>query len=525
MPTEPSTITANTSEEALPDDIQALKQMVLTLLAQIDDLNGQLYYLKRQLFGKKSEKLHPAQRLLFEGLYEQLQAKLEAENAAGESEAPARAESKRPNANHNGRKPLPPDLPREEIVIEPDADEKICPDCHSEKERIGEEVSEKLEYVPASFIVKRYVRPKYACRQCQGNVSIGDLPPMMIDKGIAGEGLLAHIITSKYADHVPLNRLEGILKRHGVDINVSTMCDWVRDCANLLKPLVKRMREHILAGVKINTDDTPVPVKSKNRKGSTYNGYLWVYVGGRRYAVFDFTPTRSRHGPLNFLDTYDKHVQADAYSGYDEYFRTTKATEVGCHAHARRKFDYAMDSDPVRAAQMLALWKELYAVEQKAKEQHFTPAQLLAARQTESKEILGKVHENLMAWKDQVLPKSPTGKAIGYALGQWPALLRYLDDPILDIDNNLAERTLRMVAIGRKNWLFAGSEAGAERAAVIYSLVATCKLSGVDPFAYFRDVLRRITTHPASEIDALLPTDWKPLHQTTAPVPSDTQPT
>jgi len=516
MLTNPSMITANTPEETLPDDVHALKQMVLTLLAQIDDLNGQLYYLKRQLFGKKSEKLNPAQRMLFEGLYEQLQAKLEAEKAAVPSEAPTRQEKKRPNANHNGRKALPSDLPREEIVIEPEPDEKICVDCHSEKERIGEEVTEKLEYVPASFLVKKYVRPKYACKQCQGNVSIGDLPSMVIDKGIAGEGLLAHIITSKYADHLPLNRLEGILQRHGVDINVSTMCDWVRDCADLLRPLVKRMREHILAAPKINTDDTPVPVKSKKRKGSTYKGYLWVYVGARRYAVFDFTPTRSRHGPLDFLGSYDKHVQADAYSGYDEYFRKTNATEVGCHAHARRKFDYAMDSDPVRAAQMLALWKDLYAVEQKAKEQHFGPAQLLAARQAESKEILGKIHKNLMAWKDEVLPKGPTGKAIGYALGQWPALLRYLDDPILDIDNNLAERTLRMVAIGRKNWLFAGSEAGAERAAVIYSLVATCKLSGIDPFAYFRDVLARISTHPASEIDALLPPNWKSLTETAA---------
>lgn len=525
MPMNTSQVTADSFTKELPTDVDVLQNMVLQLLAQIDDLNGQLYYLKRQLFGRKSEKLNPAQRMLFEGLYEQLQAKLEAESAAGTSESPARQDKKRPNANHNGRKPLPPDLPREEIVIEPEPDEKVCPDCHGEKERIGEEVSEKLEYVPASFVVKKYVRPKYACRQCQGNVSIGDLPPMVIDKGIAGEGLLAHIITSKYADHLPLNRLEGILQRHGVDINVSTMCDWVRDCADLLKPLVKRMREHILAGPKINTDDTPVPVKSKRRQGATYNGYLWVYVGARRYAVFDFTPTRSRHGPLDFLGTYDKHVQADAYSGYDEYFRTTKATEVGCHAHARRKFDYAMDSDPVRAAQMLALWKDLYAVEQKAKEQNFGPAQLLAARQGESKKILEKIHANLMAWKDQVLPKSPTGKAIGYALGQWTALLRYLDDPILDIDNNLAERTLRMVAIGRKNWLFAGSEAGAERAAVIYSLVATCKLSGIDPFAYFRDVLARISTHPTSETDALLPPNWTPLDQTISRIPSNPQPT
>jgi len=521
MPTEPVKITAKTSEEQLPDDVCMLKQMVLTLLGQIDDLNGQLYYLKRQLFGKKSEKLNPAQRLLFEDLYDQVQSQLEAQSSDDSEEQPSSRRKRRPNANHKGRKPLPESLPRQEIVIEPDASEKICPDCNSEKERMGQEVTEKLEYIPASFLVKRYTRPKYVCKQCQGNVSIGDLPPMVIDKGLAGEGLLSHIITSKYSDHLPLNRLEGILKRNGVDISVSTMCDWVGVCADLLRPVVKRMHARILQSPKINTDDTPVPVKSKKRRGSTYKGYLWVYIDDSNNVVFDFTPTRSRAGPLNFLGDYSGYVQADAYSGYDEFFRTSEATEVGCHAHARRKFDYAMETDPVRASQMLALWKQLYAVEKRARERNYDASQLLTARQEESKPILDRIKTNLMAWKDQVLPKSPTGKAIRYALGQWDALVRYIDDPILEIDNNLAERTLRMVAIGRKNWLFAGSEAGAGRAAVIYSLVAGCKLSGIDPFAYFRDVLTRISTHPASEIDDLLPANWKNPAETT--VKADTQ--
>jgi transposase len=507
MSTDPTNVTAQASPGDLPQDVHTLQEMVLTLLAQIDDLNGQLYYLKRQLFGRKSEKLHPAQRLLFEGLYEQVQAQLEAQTGADKQDAPKRRS--KPNATHNGRRPLPPELPRDEIVLEPAAEEKICPACQTPKQRIGEEITEKLEYIPASFRVKQYIRPKYACKQCQGYVSIGELPPMVIDKGIAGEGLLAHIITSKYTDHLPLKRLEGILKRHGVDINVSTMCDWVGVCADLLRPLVRRMHEKILQSPKINTDDTPVPVKSKKRKGSTYNGYLWVYVDDQKNVVFDFTPTRSRHGPLKFLGEYAGYVQADAYSGYDEFFRRSKATEVGCHAHARRKFDAAMDSDPVRASQMLALWKDLYAVEKTGKEQGYDATQLLAVRQELSGPILDKIHANLLAWKDRVLPKSPTGKAIRYALGQWTALTRYVDDPILEIDNNLAERTLRMVAVGRKNWQFAGSEAGAERAAVLYSLVAGCKLNGLDPFAYFRDVLGRISTHPASRIDELLPGHWQ----------------
>jgi len=500
-------ITAGSSLEQLPNDPTTLKQMVLTLLEQIDDLNGQLYYLKRQLFGKKSEKLDPAQRLLFENLYDQVKARIDQQKP---SKAPT--VKKRKNANHHGRNALPQDLPREVIEIEPPDEEKICPVCHKEKERIGSEETEKLEYVPASFYIKKYVRYKYACKACESHISIGPLPPMAIDKGIPGEGLLAHIITSKFCDHSPLNRLEGILKRHGVDINVSTLCDWVGKSADLLAPLVKRMRVRILESPRINTDDTPIPIKSKKRRGSTYNGYLWVYIDKDGNVVFDFTPTRSREGPVKFLGQFSGYVQADAYSGYDEFFRRSDAIEVGCHAHARRKFDYALDTDPVRAARLLVLWGKLYDIERRAKEENFSSAQLLEARQEQAKPILAEIKTVLDEYKHQVLPKSPIGKAIAYSLNQWEALNRYVDDPMLEIDNNLSERTLRMVVIGRKNYLFAGSEAGAWRAAVIYSLVASCKLHDIDPFRYFRDVLSRVSTHPADRIDELLPSEWKKLN-------------
>jgi transposase len=500
-------ITAGTSIEQLPNDTNTLKQMVLTLLGQIDDLNGQLYYLKRQLFGKKSEKLNPAQRLLFENLYDQVKSKIDQQKLPT-----AKLAQKRKNADHRGRNPLPKDLPREVIEIDPTDEEKTCPVCHKQKQRIGSEETEKLEYVPASFYVKKYVRYKYACKECESHISIGQLPPMAIDKGIAGEGLLAHIITSKYCDHNPLNRLEGILKRHGVDINVSTMCDWVGKSADLLEPLVKRMHAKILQSPKINTDDTPIPVKSKKYRGSTYNGYLWVYVGKEHNVVFDFTPTRSREGPVKFLGTYSGYVQADAYSGYDEFFRKSDATEVGCHAHARRKFDYALDTDPVRAARLLVLWGRLYDIERKAKDENYSSAQLLEARQKQAKPILAEIKTVLNEYKNRVLPKSPIGKAISYSLNQWEALNIYVDDPMLDIDNNLSERTLRMVVIGRKNYLFAGSEAGAWRAAIIYSLVASCKLNEIDPFRYFKDVLSRVSIHPADKIDELLPSEWKKLN-------------
>lgn len=237
-----------------------------------------------------------------------------------------------------------------------------------------------------------------------------------------------------------------------------------------------------------------------------------MYVDKDHNVVFDFTPTRSRDGPLRFFGAYAGYVQADAYSGYDAFFERSDATEVGCHAHARRKFDYALETDPVRAARLLVLWGKLYDIERTAKEEHYSDAQRLEARQKQAKPILAEIKTVLDADKDDVLPKSPLGKAIGYALNQWEALNRYVDDPMLEIDNNLAERTLRMVVIGRKNYLFAGSEAGAWRAAMIYSLVASCKLHKIDPFRYFRDVLARVSTHPADRIDELLPIKWKKLH-------------
>jgi transposase len=498
--------TAASTIEQLPDDIATLKQMVLTLLGQIDDLSGQLYYLKRQLFGKRSEKLTMGQRLLFENLYNEVEVKIEQQKQPKPEAVP-----KQRNENHKGRNPLPADLPREIIEILPPQAEQVCPTCNNAKDIIGTEVTEKLEFKPACFYVKRYVRHKMACRQCEGNISIGELPAMAIDKGIAGEGLLAHIITSKYCDHAPLNRLEIIFTRSGVDINVSTMCDWVGKCSDLLEPLVNRMHQKILESPKINSDDTPIPVKSPNRMGSTYNGYLWAYIDDKKNVVFDFTPTRSREGPIKFLGMYNGKLQADAYSGYDEYFRRSGATEIGCHAHARRKFEYALDSDPVRAARMMVLWGRLYDIERKAKDGEYASAQLLDARQKQAKPILAEIKMLLEEYKTQVLPKSPMSKAVTYALNQWDALLRYTEDPMLEIDNNVAERVLRMVVIGRLNYLFAGSEAGAKRAAIIYSLVASCKLNEIDPFAYFRDILTRISTHSIDKIDELLPGNWEKM--------------
>jgi hypothetical protein len=307
--------------------------------------------------------------------------------------------------------------------------------------------------------------------------------------------------------------LERILKRHGIKVTVSTLCDWVAAAADLLTPVVEKMHKQILDAEVIYTDDTSIPVRNKNRAGSTYTGYLWVYIDQVGNVVFDFTPTRSRQGPLDFLGDYEGYVHADAYSGYDGLFNKGKAIEVGCNSHARRKFEYAMDTDPLRATRFLSYWSKLYGIEKQAKEQKFTAEQLLEIRQRDALPVFDEIRKFI----DEVLngpsppsPKNLLRKAINYTLNQWDALKKYTEDPRLSIDNNLSERVLRQVVIGRKNYLFAGSETGARRAATIYSLVESCRLNGIDPFAYFCDVLKRVNTCPANEIEQLLPCNWQP---------------
>lgn len=326
-----------------------------------------------------------------------------------------------------------------------------CPDCNCQKECIGSENTDKLEYVPASFGIIRLVRYKYACRNCGGHISIGQLPPMAVEKGIASEGLLAHIITSKYCDHLPLNRLENIFKRHGIDLSVSTMCDNVGRCADLLEPLVKKMAENIRKSDKVHSDDTSIIIKSNKAKGRTYKGYLWVYLDDYNDVVFEFTPTRSRQEPIDFITGFKGLFHADAFSGYDKLFRINKdIIEIGCNAHARRKFKYALDgADPVGAANIMALYKRAYEIEAYAKDNNFDSAQLLQIRQEKSKPIFAEISKIVAEYKNKVLPKSNMAKAVTYFTNQEIALTRFIDNPNADIDNNAAERALRMVCLGR----------------------------------------------------------------------------
>ena len=378
----------------------------------------------------------------------------------------------------------------------------------------GEEIREQLDYIPASLIVIQHVRPKYACEACQAHVVIADRLPEPIEKGLPGPGLLAHVIVSKYADHLPLYRQERILAREGVAISRQTMCGWMARCAELLKPIYDAMVKAVLRSKVIQTDDTPVDVLDPGREG-TLQGRIWIAIGDRDhpYSVYDFTPNRAGDGPARFFRGYAGYLQADAYSGYDALFQDGDVIEVGCSAHARRKFYEARTTDPRHSHIALAYLRRLYIVESDAKEAKLDDDARRVLRQERSVPIL----EELFAWLErvraQVLPRSPMGGAIGYALNNKAALLRYTEQGFLEIDNNASERGEKTIALGRKNWLFFGSEGGGATAAILFSLTETCRRLGVEPWAYLRDVLDRVSTHPASRIDELLPDRWEAIRR------------
>lgn len=494
-------------DAALPDDLDTahrqIREQAETLRQQgqlIARLQHQLEQLLRQRFGKKGEKVDPDQLLLFA---QDVLAQAEPMAPALQPVEPA---APKPGSGNHGRKPLPASLPRKRIVHDVAPEDRACPECGAERRPMGEEVREQLEYVPASLIILEHVRPKYACAGCAAHVVIAARLPEPIEKGLPGTGLLAHVITSKLADHLPLYRQEAIFRRHGVELARSTMCDWMAASAGLLEPVVKAMTRRVLSSKVIGTDDTPVTVQDHAGKGAKM-GRLWAYFGDRDnpFVIYDYTPDRSRDGPERFLKHYlSGYLQSDAYAGYNG-LHARGLVEVGCWAHARRKFHEARTSDPERSHAAIAWIGRLYAVEREAKDGDWDDARRMAARTERSRPLL----ESFGAWLEgetrKVLPKSPIGEAIAYARSNWIALMRYLESPYLSIDNNATENAIRPIALGRKNWLHLGSDRGGRTAATLLSLVQSCKALGNEPFAYLRDVLDRVSTHPASRIDDLLP--------------------
>lgn len=502
--------------EALPHHPDDLRQYCLQLLAELHDqqhviakLSHQLELFRRYLYGRRSEKLDPAQLLLE---FASWATALNATPAAAPSPAAA---SSRPRRGH-GRTPLPALLPRQRVEHTlPDA-ECACRTCGAHLVKIGEETSEQLDYKPASLFVIEHVRFKYACTACEGNVVTSAMPAQPIDKGRPGPGLLAQVITAKYADHLPLNRQVDIFARHDVDLSRQTLGDWVADGAELLVPLYRDLTASVLGGAVVHTDDTSVPVLDPARH-ATRAGHLWVYVGDQTPAdiVYDYTPSRSRAGPAAFLGDFRGHLQADAYAGYDALYATGRVIEVGCWAHARRYFWDAKTTDAAPALLALGFIRELYRVEADAKA--LGPDARRALRQAQATPVLERIKPWLDEQADLVRPKSPIGEAVGYARKQWTALTRYVEDGALAIDNNVSERALRRVVTGRKNWLFCGNDESGRRAAILYSIVATCKAHRLDPWAYLRDVLKRIPTHPDRRRAELLPRNWTAAQGSTQP--------
>jgi transposase len=366
------------------------------------------------------------------------------------------------------------------------------------------------------FVVE-HQQVKYACKCCEGHVVTAPKPPQPIDKGLPGPGLLAVIATDKYLDHLPLHRTEGRMKRLGVDLPRSTMCDWMASCAELLTPLYEALKRFVLLSKVLHTDDTTAPVRDERLNKHRY-GRLWDYIGDEAHpgVVFDYTTSHARDGPADFLKDFEGFLQADAYGVYDGIYTGSngKIHEVGCWAHARNKFADAQSTDPERVLAAKAWVRKLYDVEDEAKK--MSSAERLKLRQEKSAPLLQSFHQWLLAQKVQVLPKSPTAKAINYVLNQWEALNRYTTDGDLHIDNNLSERTLKLIGIGRLNWLFVGSDKGGRTAAVLYSFTATCKLLGIDSFAYLRDVFERLPSHPPDRLEELLPHNWKAAREAAA---------
>ncbi len=473
---------------------------------EIEHLKLLIARLRRIQFGRKSEKLDRE--------IEQLELRLdELEATQAEKVPPSQTPTVvAPTANvaKPARRPLPEHLPCETRKYPPK--QTACPDCGGELKHLGEDVSEILEYVPARFKVIRQVRPKLACACCDRIVQ-AEAPSRPIARGVAGPGLLAHVLVSKYCDHLPLYRQSDIYAREGVELERSTLADWVGGTSALLAPLVEALRRHVMSATKLRADDTPVPVLAlAPGNGKTKTGRLWTYVRDDRPAGnatpaavwFAYTPDRKGEHPQAHLSKFTGTLQADGYAGFDQVYETGRIQEAACWAHVRRKFyDLEAAHKSLVAQEALRRIGELYVIE--AEIRGHLPDERREVRNERARPLL----ESLQQWLEETLGKlsrkSDTALAVRYARGRWQALLRYVDDGGIEIDNNAAERALRVVALGRKNYLFAGSDRGGERAAAIYSQIGTAKLNGIDPEAYVRNVLSRIADHPINRIEELLP--------------------
>jgi transposase len=493
------------------EQIGEQRNEVVTLRLFVEKLKLQIAKLRRMQFGRSSER-HDGRVAQLELIVDELEASLPPEPERPDPDAAGDAPAGSKTARKPARRPLPEHLPREDREHVPAC---ACPDCGSALKKIGEDVSEQLEYVPEHFKAIRHRRPKMACPKCSKIVQM-PAPSRPIDKGLAGPGLLAHVAVSKYLDHLPLYRQSEIYARQGVEIDRSTMAEWIGGIGRLVQPLVDAVGRYVTAANKLHADDTLVPVLDPGR-GKTKTGRLWVYVRDDRpagstdppAAWYRYTPTREGVHPQAHLAGFRGILQADGFAGFDALFATGRIVEAACWAHARRKFyDLHVATKSPIAAEALDRIKELYKIEDAVRGR--PPQERLCVRQEQAAPLLESLNKWLQETKATVSAKSELASAINYSLNRWEALTRYSGDGCIEADNNAAERALRGPVLGRKNYLFAGADSGGERAAAMYTLLQTAKLNGVNPEAYLREVLARIADHPVNRINELLPWNLVP---------------
>ena len=466
---------------------------------EIDFLKSQLAMYKRMQFGQKRER--------FEGDPNQTSLPFEAapaEIVEQQEEIKQKIEYTRSRPNHKGRAKLPEHLSVVEIEIHPEGDltDMVC---------IGKEITEELECEPARFYINRYIRYKYAAKNGEG-IKIAELPERVIEKGIPGAGLLAMILTGKYMDHLPLYRQKQIFARENINIASSTIEGWTKEALIKLEPLYQQLVFDTKAKGYLQVDETPIKVLDSDKKGAAHQGYYWVYHSPLdKTVLFDYNPSRGGHVPKSMLDNFRGYLQTDGYAAYDKYGKKKDITHLACWAHARREFEKALENDRNRAEKALLMIQELYKIENRAREQQLSADKIKELRLKESLPVINQMGKWIFEQIKNTLPKSQIGKAMAYAYARWDALSAYLYDGNLQIDNNLVENAIRPVALGRKNYLFAGSHEAAQRAAMIYSFFAVCKKHEVNPFQWLKYTLQNIMTINHKKLKDLFPKNYKQL--------------